>query len=110
MKKGSKPFLFFTVFFCLMVAAIVLIYVGLRKECDRMTKERYETENTLDAMKNLNVSLIAQLQFLSSETRITNLAAKKLDMIRSNDKPVTIFVDRDKIEDVRETLEDKYGK
>ncbi len=110
MKKGSKPFLIFMVFFCFMLAAIVLTYVGLRKECDQMSKERYETEKTLEAVNNSNVNLIAQIQFLSSEMRITDLASKELGMIKSADRPDTVFVDSDKIDDVKETLEGKYGK
>lgn len=110
MKKGSKPFLFFTFFFCLVIAAIVLVYVGLRKECDSMTRERYETEKLLEGAKNSNINLIAQLQFLSSEERITNLAVTRLGMIKQTSQPITISVDRDKIEDVKEELGDKYGK
>ena len=110
MKKSSKPFLIFTVFFSFLLAAIILTYVGLGKECERMTKERYETEKTLKSVKNSNVNLIAQIQFLSSEMRITNLASKELGMIKSPDMPDTVFVDRDKIEDIKETLEGKYDK
>jgi cell division protein FtsL len=110
MKKGSKPFLLFIITTVVVLFFLILVYVSLRIECQRLTKVKYDAEKTLEAKKNQNVSLIAQVQFLSSEERITKIASDELGMIKAGIPKEVIIINKNKVEEISEKLKDKYDK
>jgi cell division protein FtsL len=108
MKKGSKPLIFSVLFLLVSYSLLVLGYVGVKLECELLTKEKFDKQKNLNSKKNKQVSLIAEVQYLSSEERIVKIAAEELNMIRRHDPVLTLTVSKDKIEKIDEALKEKY--
>lgn len=108
MRKGSKPFIFFVLFLLVTYSLLVLGYVGVKLECELLTKDKVESQKILDSKKNYQVSLIAELQNLSSEERIVKIAADELNMIKRTEPKMMIVVDKEKINKLNEILKEKY--
>jgi cell division protein FtsL len=108
MKKGSKPFLFFSVllFTCLIV--LILFYVGLKLKCEELTKEKILAEKQLELKNNWQVNLTVKHQFLSSEERITEIAEKELGMIRGGSPVLKVRINKEQIEEIDNQLKEKY--
>lgn len=108
MKKGSKPFLFFSVLLFTTFIVLVLFYVGIKLKCEELTKEKVLAEKQLDLKNNWQVNLTVKHQFLSSEERITEIAEKELGMIRGGSPVLKIRVDKEQIENIENRLKEKY--
>jgi cell division protein FtsL len=108
MKKGSKPFLFFSVLLFTVFIVLILFYVGLKLKCEALTKEKILAEKQLDLKNNWQVNLTVKQQFLSSEERITEIAEKELRMIRGGPPVLRVKVDKEQIEKIRDQLKEKY--
>ena len=108
MKKGSKPFIFFVLFLLGTYSLLILGYVGVKLECERLTKEKFDMQKILDSKKNRQVSFIAEVQNLSSEERIVEIASEELNMIKGKDPKLILTVSKDKIEKISKDLKDKY--
>jgi len=108
MKKGSKPFLFFSVLLFTSFIVLVLFYVGIKLKCEELTKEKILTEEQLDLKNNWQVNLSVKYQFLSSEERITEIAEKELGMIRGDSPVLKVKVDKEQIEKIENQLKEKY--
>jgi cell division protein FtsI (penicillin-binding protein 3) len=101
MKKGAKPAIFFVLFIMVAYAAVILGYVGVKLECDLLTKEKFESRKLLDAKRNRNLNLLAEVQFLSSEERIVKIAQEELKMIKRTEPKIVMHVNKDKIKKYR---------
>jgi cell division protein FtsL len=107
MKKGSKPFLFFSILFFTAFIVLILFYVGIKLKCEELTREKILAEKQLDLKRNSQVNLTVKNQFLMSEERITNIA-EELGMIRGEMSALRIEVSKQKIEDINDRLKEKY--
>lgn len=108
MKKGSKPFLFFSILFFTAFIVLILFYVGIKLKCEELTKEKILAEKQLDLKRNSQVNLTVKNQFLMSEERITKIAEEELGMIRGGMSALSIEVSKQKIEDIKDRLKEKY--
>lgn len=108
MRKGSKPFIFFVLFLLFTYSLLVLGYVGVKLECEILTKEKIESQKILDSKKNYQVSLIAGMQNLSSEERIVKIAVDELNMIKRYEPIMMLTIDKDKAEMINKLLKEKY--
>jgi cell division protein FtsL len=108
MKKGSKPFLFFSVLLFTAFIVLILFYVGIKLRCEELTKNKILAEKQLDLKKNWQVNLTVKYQFLTSEDRITEIAEKNLGMIRGGSPVHKVEVSKDKIEKIEDRLKEKY--
>ena len=108
MKKGSKPFLFFSVLLFTTFIVLALFYVGIKLKCEELTKEKILSEKQLDLKKNWQVDLTVRYQFLTSEERITEIAEKELGMIRGGPSILKIEISKQKTETMENRLREKY--
>ncbi len=107
-KNSVKPFIVISLFIFAVLASIILLYVGVKLECGKLTKEKVLAQEKLNAQKNWRTSLIAQEQALSAEERIVSIAENKLNMVRGTQPTITLTVSKDKIEHISEELKKKY--
>ena len=108
MKKSAKPLIFFSSFVFIAYTFLILTYVGIKLECEKLTKEKVLTEERLKEVKNWKINLTAQDQALYSEDRIVNIAKTELGMEKRTDAPLEITVSKVKIEEISKALEKKY--
>ena len=108
MKKGSKPLIFSVLFLLVVYSMLALGYVAVRQECERLTKEKVENQKMLDSKLTKQVKLIADVQSNSSEERIVKIATKELGMVRRTEPEILLKVSKEKINDVKEALKEKY--
>jgi cell division protein FtsL len=108
MKKGSKPFLLFSVMMFTSFIVLILFYVGIKLKCEELTKEKILAERQLDLKNNWQVNLTVKHQFLASEERITEIAGKELGMVRGGSPFLKIKIDKQQIEKIENLLKEKY--
>ncbi len=108
MKKSAKPIILYSLFVFIAYTLLTLIYVGVRLECEKSTKEKVLTEEKLSDLKNWKINLIALDQSLLSEERIVSIAENDLGMIKRTDPAIILKIDKDKIEKISEQLNKKY--
>ncbi len=108
MKRGSKPFLFFSVLLFTTFIVLSLFYVGIKLKYEELTKEKILSEKQLDLKKNWQVNLTVKYQFLTSEERITEIAEKELGMIRGGPSVLKIEISKQKVESIESRLKEKY--
>ncbi len=108
MKKNSKPVIIFILIFFISVTAAILIYVGVKKKCEVLTKEKVLMEEQLAARQNWRTNLLAQNQMLTSEQRITEIAMNELGMIKRTKPAMKLKADKEKILKISKILSDKY--
>jgi cell division protein FtsL len=106
MKKTSKPFIILSLLIFIIVASLILAYVGLKIECDMLLKEKVLAEENLNAKKNWKVNLLAQYQNLSAKERITEIAKIQLGMVENFSPDTTIIVSKDKVKLLSSVLEE----
>jgi cell division protein FtsL len=87
---------------------LVLGYVGVKLECELLTKSKFDAQKMLDSKRNNQINLIAEAQFLSSEERIVKIAFEELNMIKRTEPQIILNVNKDKIEKINEVLKEKY--
>ncbi|MDR3628311.1 MAG: hypothetical protein P4L45_15820 [Ignavibacteriaceae bacterium] len=108
MKKSAKPLIFFNSFVFIVITSLILGYVGVKLECEMLTKEKVLAEEKLKEVKNWRINLTAQDQDLSAEERVVGIAETELGMIKRTEAPIEINVSKEKIEEISRTIEKKY--
>ena len=108
MKKSAKPLIFFNSFVFIVATSLILGYVGIKLECEKLTKDKVLTGVRLAEIKNERTNLIAQDQDLSAEERIVGIAQSELNMVRRTDVPIELNVSKDKIEEISKAIDKKY--
>ncbi len=108
MKKSVKPLLVFYLSIFIMSAFLILGYIGFKLECEKLIREKVETEKSLADIKNLKVNLIAENQALSSEERIVNIAQSELGMVKRTEPALVLTVSKAKIEQISSEIQKKY--
>lgn len=106
--KSSKSGIAAVLMLLVMAALTILAYVGIKKKCEVLTKDKVVAEETLSSAKNGRVNLLAQYQMLSSEDRITNIALAELGMKKRTEPAVELTADKEKIERITRILKEKY--
>ena len=108
MKKSAKPSIMLGLFVFVIYAFLMLAYVGVKLECEKLTKDKVLAYEKLAQVKNWKVNLIAQDQALSSEERIVGIAQDELGMVRRTEPQLVVKVSKEKIEHIAEALKEKY--
>ena len=108
MKKSAKPLIVFNVTVFVVITCLILVYIGVKLECEKLTKEKVLAQGRLNDTKNWKINLIAQQQALSSEERIVNIAQDELGMIRRTEVPTVLTVSKEKIEKISNAINKKY--
>jgi cell division protein FtsL len=108
MKRSAKPLIFFNSFVFIVITSLILGYVGVKLECEKLTKEKVLTEEKLKEVKNWRINLTAQDQDLSAEERIVSVAETELGMIKRSDVPIELNVSKEKIDEISKAIEKKY--
>lgn len=108
MKKSAKPLILFTLFYMVTITLFILGYVGIKLNCEELTRQKVLTEQELENIENWRLNLSAQQQALTAEDRIVPIAEKELGMIKPADAPVVLTVDKNQIEKVSKIVKDKY--
>lgn len=108
MKKSAKPLILFNSFVFIVATSLILGYVGVKLECEKLTKEKVLTGDRLVEIKNSRTNLTAQDQDLSAEERIVGIAQAELNMIRRTEAQIEINVSKDKIEEISKAIDKKY--
>jgi cell division protein FtsL len=108
MKKSAKPLIFFNSLAFIVVTSLILGFVGVKLECEKLTKEKVLAGERLAEIKNERTNLTAQDQDLSAEERIVGIAQTELNMIRRTDIPIELDVSKDRIEEISKAVEKKY--
>ncbi|GAB4293147.1 MAG: hypothetical protein Kow0098_13900 [Ignavibacteriaceae bacterium] len=106
MKKSSKPFIT-TLFGVLIIASVfVLLSVGVKLKYETLTKEKAEIEQNLKTLSSIKVNFIAEVQMLSDEPLITEIAVNQLGMIKRYSPAITVEASREKIKEVSRKLKE----
>jgi cell division protein FtsL len=108
MKKSAKPLIFFNSFVFIVITSLILGCVGVKLECEKLTKEKVLAEEKLKEVKNWKINLTAQDQELEAEERIVSIAETELGMIRRTDVPMVLDVSKEKIDEISKAIEKKY--
>jgi len=108
MKKSAKPVIVFLLFILVVLAAVVLGYVGVKLECEQLTKQKVLSQEELIAVNNKKTNLTAEVQYLSSEERIVSIANNELGLIKRTESRLTLTLDKSKVEELDNYLKEKY--
>ena len=108
MKKSAKPLIFFNSFVFIVATSLILGYIGIKLECEKLTKEIILTEERLKEIKNRRTDLTAQDQDLSAEENITGIAKTGLGMIKRTGNPAVLDVSNEKIQEITKAIDKKY--
>ena len=104
MKKSIKPFIALSVFIFVVFAFLTLVYVSVKLECEKLTREKVLISEKLNDLKNASINLTAENQSLSSEERIVSIAKNELGMIRDTQAASLMTVSKEKIEKISEAI------
>jgi cell division protein FtsB len=108
MKNSAKSLIGFSIFVFFTSTLLILAIVGLKLECEKLTKEKVITEEKFSDIKNSRINLTAQDQALSSEERIVSIAQNELGMVRRTEAPIELTVSKEEIEKVSNAINKKY--
>ncbi len=108
MKRSAKPIILLTLFYMITITLFILGYVGIKLKCEELTKQKVLAEQELENRENRKLNLLAEHQALTSEDRIVPIAENELEMIKPDDVPVILNVDKDEIERVSKIIKEKY--
>lgn len=108
MKKRKSFNLISVIFYTLLLGSIVLLYIGLKLEIEKKTKEKTNLEEILYTRKNENTMLMVEVQKLKDEERIVPLAESRLGLIKYNSPDLVINVDPEELEQIIKIINRKY--
>ena len=90
------------------VTLFILGYVGIKLNCEELTRQKVLIRQELENIKNWKLSLSAKQQALTSEDKILPIAEEELGMTKPDQAPVVLIVDKNQIEKVSKIVKDKY--
>jgi len=108
MKQSAKPLIIFYLSIFVLFSFLILAYIGVKLECEKLVRENIETQKSLSDIKNLKINLIAEDQALSSEERIVDIAQNELGMVKRTTPPPVLTVSRSEIEKISLEIQKKY--
>lgn len=108
MKKSYKSEILKGVIAVSTLALLMLFYVGIKLRIDYMFKEIEQLSQIKEQLINKQLSLTVELQELSSEQRIKELAMTELGLVSRGNPKETIEINLEFIKEKKEELESKY--
>lgn len=90
--------------------AVTLIFgfLFLQTEIKFLYKEIYQKEKHLEIVQNQLETKLVEVQKLSTEGRIVEIAKTRLGMVRINNTVENIFVSQLRIEQIKKIVDSKY--
>jgi cell division protein FtsL len=108
MKKSSKPTIFIILTLLLILTAFALVSVGVKLKYEQYVLQKDKAEKIYKSENQRKIKLTAEFQTVTSEERIVAVAKSDLGMIRNIEAPLVIKYENQKIENLSETLKEKY--
>ena len=108
MKKSSKPTIFLLITLLLIVTAFALVSIGLKLKYEQFLLQKDKAEKTYKTESQRKIKLTAEYQTVTAEERIVAVAKSELGLIRNIDPAIKIKYDSNKLEEINETLKEKY--
>jgi cell division protein FtsL len=108
MKKSYKPEILKGVLAVSTLALLMLFYVGIKLRIDYMFKEIEQLSQIKAQLNNKQLSLIVELQELSSEQRIKEIAMVELGLVSRGTSKEIIEINLEYIKEKKEELESEY--
>ncbi len=108
MKQSIKPLIIFYLSIFVLFSFLILVYIGVKLECEKLVRENVETQKDLTDIKNLKINLTAEDQALSSEERIVGIAQNELGMVKRTEQPLELSVSKSEIEKISTEIQKKY--
>lgn len=104
--KGSIATLFF--YFILPTVAVVFIYLILQTEIKFLYKEIHQKEIELEIFQSKLETELVEVQKLTAENRIVEIAKNRLGMVRINNSVENIYLSKLKINQIKRIVNSKY--
>lgn len=108
MKKSSKPIIFLLITILLIVTAFTLTSIGIKLKYEQLVLQKDKAEKNYKAISLNKTKLTAEYQTVTAEERIVLVAEKELGLIRNAEPSLTIKFDGKNLEELNETLKEKY--
>jgi len=108
MKKSSKPTIFLLITLLLIVTVFALASVGLKLKYEQFLLQKDKAEKTYKTESQRKIKLTAEFQTVTAEERIVAIAGTELGLIRNIEPAFIIKYDSNKLEEINETLKEKY--
>lgn len=108
MKKSSKPIIFLLITLLLIVTVFALATIGLKLKYEQFLLQKDKAEKTYKAESQRKIKLTAEYQTVTAEERIVGVAGTELGLIRNIEPAFIIKYDSNKLEEINETLKEKY--
>ncbi len=108
MKKSSKPTIFLIITLLLIVTVFALVSIGLKLKYEQFLLQKDKAEKTYKAENQRKIKLTAEYQTVTAEERIVAVAGAELGLIRNVEPDFIIKYDNNKVEEINETLKEKY--
>jgi cell division protein FtsB len=108
MKKSSKPTIFLLITLLLIVTVFALASVGLKLKYEQFLLQKDKAEKTYKTESQRKIKLTAEFQTVTAEERIVAIAGTELGLIRNVEPAFIIKYDSNKLEEINETLKEKY--
>jgi cell division protein FtsL len=108
MKKSSKPTIFLLITLLLIVTVFALVTIGLKLKYEQFLLQKDKAEKTYKTESQRKIKLTAEFQTVTAEERIVAVAKSELGLIRNIDPAIIIKYDINKLEEINETLKEKY--
>ena len=108
MKKSSKPTIFLIITLLLIVTAFTLSSIGIKLRYEQLVLQKDKAEKTYKELSLGKTKLTAEYQTVTAEERIVSVAETELGLIRNVEPSLTIKYDNKNLEELNETLKEKY--
>ncbi len=106
--KSNSSTADFVLLFLLPIVVVIFISLFLKAEIKTLQKEIYQKEKKVEIMQNQLEARMVDVQKLSAESRIVEIAKSKLGMVRINGSIQNIFVSKLKIDQIKRIVDSKY--
>lgn len=106
--KSSISIANVVLYFLLPIVSVIFLFLFLQAEIKFLYKDIYKKEKTIEILQNQLEAKLVDVQKLSAEDRIVEIAKSKLGMVRINSVVENIFVSKLKIEQVKKIVDSKY--
>ena len=104
--KGSIANLF--IYFILPTIAVVFLYLILQTEIKFLYKEIDQKEKELEVLQSRLETELVEIQKLSAEGRIVEIAKTRLGMVRISNSVENIYLSNLKINQIKRIVDSKY--
>ena len=104
--KGSVVSL--VLFLLLPIVAVIFGSLFLQAEIKFLNKEIYQKEKRVEILQNQLEACLVDVQILSAESRIVEIAKQRLGMVRISSAVENIFVNKLKVDQIKRIVDSKY--